>query len=114
MALFSNGIPRWLVLLIALAACCAIPPDLLAHGPNLCIWRDVFHLDACPACGTTRALVAFFHGNFAQALAFNRNVVITAPGLVSLLTLDLLKLSKRYLQKSLRGVPSTSDLRTPA
>src|SRR5579864_8962569 len=99
MTLFSTGIPRWLVLSIALAVCCTIPPDLLTHGPNLCIWRDLFHLDACPACGTTRALVAFFHGNFAQALAFNRNVVITAPSLVSLLALDILQVAKRFLRQ---------------
>ena len=99
MTLFSSGIPRWLVLLFVLAACCAIPPDLLAHGPNLCIWRDLFHLDACPACGTTRALAAFFHGQFASALAFNRNVVITAPGLISLLALDILQAAKRFFRQ---------------
>ena len=114
MALFSNGIPRWLVLSFALAACCAIPPDVLAHGPNLCIWRDIFHLDACPACGTTRALVAFFHGQFASALAFNCNVVITAPGLVSLLALDLLKLAKRYLQRHERVLTLRFGLRAVA
>lgn len=103
MALFSNGIPRWLVLIFALAACCAIPPGLLARGPNLCIGRGLFHLAACPACGSTRALVAFFHGQFALALAFNRNVVITAPGLIILLALDILQVAKQFLQQPKSG-----------
>jgi hypothetical protein len=103
MALFSNGIPRWLVLMFALAACCAIPPGLLAHGPNLCIWRGLFHLSACPACGSTRALAAFFHGQFTLALAFNRNVVITAPGLIILLALDILLVAKRFLRQPKSG-----------
>lgn len=99
MDLFSNGIPRWLVLSFALASCCAIPPGLLARGPNLCIWRNLFHLAACPACGSTRALVAFYHGQFGQALAFNRNVVITAPGLIILLALDILHSATRFLRQ---------------
>ena len=109
MDLFSKGIPRWLVLSFALASCCAIPPGLLARGPNLCIWRGLFHLAACPACGTTRALVAFFHGQFAQALAFNRNVVITAPGLIILLALDILQVAKRFFPQPESGFLSARN-----
>jgi Protein of unknown function (DUF2752) len=103
MALFSYGMPRWLILLFALAAFCAVSPGLVAHGPNLCIWSGIFHLAACPACGSTRALVAFFHGQFASAIAFNRNVVITAPGLVILLALDILQVAKRFFRQPRSG-----------
>ena len=97
MRLFSISIPRWAVLICALIAFCIIPPEALAGGPNLCLWRHLFHVSACPACGTTRALAAFFHGQFVAALAFNRNVVVTAPCLMGLLSLDILQLAKRYL-----------------
>jgi len=88
MALFSKGIARWVVLSAALAVFVVAPPELLARGPDLCIWKHLFRLTACPACGSTRALAAFFHGNLTQALSFNRNVVITGPMLIGLLALD--------------------------
>lgn len=99
MHLFSNSMPRWAVLIFALIAFSAIPPEALAGGPDLCLWRHLFHVSACPACGTTRALAAFFHGQFLAAMAFNRNVVVTAPSLIALLGLDILRLAKRYLLK---------------
>ncbi|MBZ5565645.1 MAG: DUF2752 domain-containing protein [Acidobacteriia bacterium] len=97
---FSQGIPRWALLLVAIAAFCAIPPEFFARGPDVCLWRHLFHLAACPACGSTRALAAFFHGRFAEALAFNRNIVVTAPLLLSLLGLDLYHLARRLLRLS--------------
>ena len=90
MAVFSKGIPRWLVLSLAVAAFLAVPPEVLARGPDLCLWKHLFHLVACPACGSTRALAAFFHGHIAQALAFNRNVVVTAPLLIGMLLHDVI------------------------
>src|SRR6516164_1180890 len=89
MPIFANGLPRWPVLVVALGAFLLLPPQRFAHGPDLCLWRHLFHLAACPACGSTRALAAFFHGHFAAALAYNRNVVITGPGLVLLMILDV-------------------------
>ncbi len=103
---FSQGIPRWAVLLAAVAAFCAIPPEVLARGPDLCLWRHLFHLGACPGCGSTRALAAFFHGRLAEALAFNRNVLATAPLLLSLLGLDLYHLARRLVT----GVTSRTRL----
>jgi len=88
---FAKGIPRWAVLAGALGVFALVSPETLAHGPDLCLWRHLFHLSACPACGSTRALAAFFHGHFGQALAFNRNIVVTAPLLVGLLLDDLRK-----------------------
>ena len=90
--MFSRGLPRLAVLLLAVAAFCVIPPEVLARGPDLCLWRHLFHLSACPACGSTRALAAFFHGQFLRALAFNRNVVVTGPGLVGLVGHDTFRL----------------------
>ena len=95
MPLFAERIPRVAVLLAAVAGLCLVSPETLSHGPNICLWSHMFHVAACPACGSTRALAAFLHGQFAQALAFNRNVLVTAPSLLSLLMLDLFKLANR-------------------
>ena len=92
MADCASRIPRLLALGLALVGFCFLSPETLAGSPDLCLWRHIFHLSACPACGSTRALAAFFHGDFAQALAFNRNVVLTAPLLVALLVQETLRL----------------------
>jgi hypothetical protein len=42
-----------------------------------------------------RALAAFFHGRLADALAYNRNVLVTAPLLVMLAAKDALTVLKR-------------------
>jgi hypothetical protein len=95
MTIFANGIPRWAVVLTAVGVFLVVPPDRFAHGPDLCLWRHLFQLAACPACGSTRALAAFFHGRFAAAVAFNRNVVVTAPVLLALAARDLFYLLRR-------------------
>ncbi len=95
MAIFSYRIPRLGALLVAVGAYCLVPPERFAQGPNLCLWRHLFHLAACPACGSTRALAAFFHGRFAAALAFNRNVLVTGPVLLALLADDVVHLLRR-------------------
>jgi hypothetical protein len=92
--MFAQGIPRLAVLLSALVVFCVVPPELLARGPDVCLWRHLFHVAACPACGSTRALAAFFHGQFHKALAYNRNVVVTAPGLLAMLVQDLAALAR--------------------
>ena len=107
MPLFAKGIPRWLVLTAVLAGFCLVPPEILARGPALCLWKHLFHLAACPACGSTRALAAFFHGRFAEAVAFNLNVLITGPGLLVLLALDTL----RALKKAAALLPSSLNSR---
>jgi hypothetical protein len=90
MAFFSKGIDRWMVLSLAMAVFVAVPPEVLAQGPDICLWKHLFHLTACPACGSTRALAAFFHGHLAQALAYNRNVMVTGPLLIGLLLHDVI------------------------
>ncbi len=72
-----------------------VPPERFAQGPDLCLWRHFFHLAACPACGSIRALAAFFHGRLTAALAFNRNAVVTAPVLLALLAEDVVHLLRR-------------------
>ena len=86
---FAKNVPRWTVLACALAFFALVSPETLGRGPDLCLLRHIFHLSACPACGTTRALAAIFHGDLRQALAFNANVLVTAPLLLGLLLDDL-------------------------
>jgi hypothetical protein len=101
-AQFATRIPRLFALALALAGFCLVSPETLARGPDLCLWKHLFHLAACPACGSTRALAAFFHGQFAAAFAFNRNVVVTAPLLLGLLVRD----AKRLVQeREPKGLP---------
>ena len=88
MPVVCRGIPRWLALYAVAGVLLLLPPEILAQGPALCLWGKLFHLAACPACGTTRALCAFFHGQFLQALAFNANVVVTAPVMLALIAID--------------------------
>lgn len=99
MALFARGLPRLAVLLMLLAAFSLIPPDFLARGPDLCVWRQLLHVAACPACGSTRALAAFFHGRLRQALGYNRNIILTAPGLLILVVLDSAQLIRKLLRR---------------
>ena len=103
MAGFSKGIARWMVLSLALAVFVAVPPEMLARGPDLCLWKHLFHLAACPACGSTRALAAFFHGHLAQALAYNRNVIVTGPLLIGLLVHDVIARIKGRGVKNAKG-----------
>lgn len=84
-------------MLLALTAFCLLPPESLARGPDLCLWKHLLHLPACPACGSMRALAAFFHGHFAQALAFNRNVVVTAPLLLALFVQDAVRALRKIV-----------------
>ena len=81
MPAFSNGIPRWMVLSLALAILAAVPPETWSRGPDICLWKHLFHLAACPGCGSTRALAAFFHGHVAQALGYVVVVSFGLPGL---------------------------------
>jgi hypothetical protein len=84
-----------MLLSAALAIFLAVPPEMLAQGPDICLWKHLFHLTACPACGSTRALAAFFHGRFSDALEFNRNIIVTAPCLLGLLGRDTLLLLRK-------------------
>ena len=93
---FAKGLPRVFILSAAIAGFCLVPPEMLAKGPNLCLWRHLFHIAACPGCGSTRALAAFFHGHPREALAYNRNVIVTAPAFLGLLVHDALMALRRF------------------
>ena len=95
MALFSRRVLRLLVLGVVLTGFCVLPPEAISRGPDLCLWRRLLHLAACPACGSTRTLAAFFHGRFGDALAYNRNVLVTAPLLVMLAAMDALTVLRK-------------------
>src|SRR5487761_832031 len=89
---FAKGIPRLAVLAAAIAILSLVPLRVLERGPNLCLWSRLFHLAHCPACGSTRALAALFHGQIGRALAYNHNVLVTGPLLLLLFISDLWKL----------------------
>jgi hypothetical protein len=97
MALFCRGVPRLLAVAIVLAGFCILPPEALSRGPNLCLWRNLLHLGACPACGSLHALSAFFHGRWGDALTYNRNVLITGPGLIALAVKDTLSAIRKMV-----------------
>ena len=99
MALFCRGVPRLLAVAVVVTAFCLLSPDALSRGPNLCLWRHLFHLSACPACGSLHALAAFFHGRFGEALAFNHNVLVTGPGLVALSVKDACGLVRKSFHR---------------
>jgi hypothetical protein len=97
MALFSRGVPRLLALAIVVAGFCILPPEAFSRGPDLCLWRNLLHLAACPACGSTRALAAFFHGRWGDALAYNRNVLVTGPVLIALGVKDAISVIRKMV-----------------
>ncbi|HEV2424634.1 MAG TPA: DUF2752 domain-containing protein [Terriglobia bacterium] len=97
---FAKGVPRLAIIFCAVLGFCLIPPQLLDRGPNLCLWRHLFHLAACPSCGSTRALAAFFHGQMQQALAYNRNVVVTGPAFLAMLANDVSHLARAIIDRS--------------
>ena len=99
MALFCLRVPRLLAVGIVVAGFCILPPEALSRGPNLCLWRCLLHLAACPACGSMRALAAFFHGHLGDALAYNRNVLVTAPLLIALAAKDAFSILRRVARK---------------
>jgi hypothetical protein len=75
------------LLLAVIVALVAVPPSFVERLPSVCLNRHIFGF--CPACGSLRALVRLFHGDFAGAVRFNLNVLFTGPVLVFLLLASL-------------------------
>lgn len=71
--------------------------------PNFCIWEMLFGY--CPANGTTRALSAFLHGRWEEAMRYNLNVLAVLPIITSILIMDILKLIKT---RKILGMPTTA------
>ena len=97
MARSCHGVLQRLAVGVVLTMLCLLPPEALSRGPNLCLWRRLLHLAACPACGTMHALAAFFHGRVGNALAYNRNVLVTAPGLIVLTVKDAFSVIRKMI-----------------
>ena len=97
---------------LALGSFCLIPLDSWTRVPDLCLWRRLFHLAACPACGSTRALVSFFHGEWPAAWKYNANVVVTAPSLMVLVINYSLKLWRRLRSAQSSNLRSSPGLNT--
>jgi hypothetical protein len=55
-----------------------VPTSWLEGRRSLCLIRNVFGV-LCPGCGMTRAISCVFHGNFKQALQYNKLVVLVFP-----------------------------------
>jgi hypothetical protein len=66
---------------LTLAALAALPENVWASMPVVCVWRNVFGLE-CLGCGMTRALSAALHGRLEVALAYNAGVVLAVPALI--------------------------------
>jgi len=103
MALFCRGVPRLLAVASVLAGFCLLPPEAFSRGPNLCLWRHLLRLEACPACGSLHALAAFFHGRLGDAWAYNRNVLVTGPGLLVLAAQDAFRVIREMLEVGLKA-----------
>jgi hypothetical protein len=71
-----------------LAALAAIPTEILASLPVICVWRTLLHLE-CPGCGMTRALSSALHGHLYAAVAYNRGVVLVLPAALIVIIRDL-------------------------
>jgi hypothetical protein len=61
--------------------------------PELCLWEKIFGW--CPARGTTHALNAFFHGEWAAAVHYNLNVFLIIPVAAGMLSADIVRVIKR-------------------
>lgn len=66
---------------LTIAALYASPPETLAGGPAVCLFRRLFGIE-CLGCGMTRAVSAAVHLDFARALELNRMVVVVLPVLL--------------------------------
>ncbi len=74
LGVFIDRADLWILPTVVVAAWFYFP--YCQTGPNLCIWRALFHKD-CPGCGLTRGICFLVHGRVREAIAFNRLSVIT-------------------------------------
>lgn len=79
---------RLLLLGTALLILAVLPTELIARGPTLCLFKNVFGVE-CLGCGMTRAIASLLHADAAAALAYNKLVVVVFPLLCALLLKDL-------------------------
>ncbi len=78
----------------ALLTLAVIPTDVLARGPTICVWKNLYGID-CPTCGMTRAFSSVLHGNFTHAFGYNKLVVVFFPVYCGLLLREAARLVRR-------------------
>ena len=69
----------------------ALPTQVIARSPSLCLFKNAFGVE-CLGCGMTRALSAWLHADAAAALAYNKLVVVVFPLLCTFLIKDLISI----------------------
>jgi hypothetical protein len=84
----------WVLLGIAVLLTLAIiPTEVLARGPVICVWKNLYGID-CPTCGMTRAFSCVLHGKFLHAFAYNKLVVVFFPVYCGLLFREAARLMR--------------------
>jgi hypothetical protein len=91
MAFRAGGVLFGLAALLALAI---IPTEILARGPIICVWRNLFGIE-CPTCGMTRAFSSILHGRLVQAFGYNKLVIVVFPTFCAFLFREAVWLVRR-------------------
>lgn len=94
----------WILVAILALGLIVIPAERIGLGPNLCIYKAIFH-KSCPGCGMTRAFAACLKGNIQQAIAYNRMIVIVFPLMVYILLKKLYSDLHRIFRPSWPELP---------
>jgi len=68
-----------------------VPTEVLARGPTICVWKNLFGID-CPTCGMTRAFSSILHGKLIHAIGYNKLVVVFFPVYCGLLLREAARL----------------------
>ena len=63
-----------------------------------CIFKELTGYD-CPACGTQRAVVSLFKGEFKQAFWYNPYLILLTPGIATILIRSLFNKDKNWIKK---------------
>ncbi len=71
-----------------------LPADFFDSGSSICLSVVLFDKQ-CYACGLTRAVQHFIHGEFATAYMYNKLVVIVLPLIIGLIGYELYKMYKK-------------------
>ncbi len=72
-SMLLNHADLWILPTVLVAAWFYFP--YCQTGPNLCIWRAIFHKN-CPGCGLTRGICFLVHGRLREAIAFNHLSIV--------------------------------------
>jgi len=78
---------RVVALVGGLGALAMVPTAWLERLPSVCLYWNLFGVH-CPGCGMTRAFSALLHGEWGQALLYNKLVVVAFPAIIGVLVHD--------------------------